>query len=68
MPQLIGFALVGAGCYVAYRWLRQHWEVIATHPEHAEHERRAAAPADRIEKDLGRLDYDPVQGVYRPQK
>ena len=67
MPQLIIAALVGAGFYAAYRWMKQMSEAIAADLSRAEAERRQR-PGGRIEKDLGRLEYDPATGVYRPQK
>jgi len=64
MPQLIIVALMGAGFYAAYRWMKQASETIAAELRRAEAELRRGG---RIEKDLGRLEYDPATGVYRPQ-
>ena len=68
MPQLTVIALIGAGFYAAYRWMRQASETITAELNRAEDELRRRAPGGRIEKDLGRLEYDPATGVYRPQK
>ena len=68
MPQLIVIALIGAGFYAAYRWMRQASDAIAAELNRAEDEFRRQAASGRIEKDLGRLEYDPATGVYRPQK
>ena len=68
MPQLIVIALIGAGFYAAYRWMRQASEAITAELNRAEDEHRRRATGGRIEKDLGRLEYDPTTGVYRPQK
>ena len=68
MPQLIVIALIGAGFYAAYRWMRQASETITAELNGAEDELRRRAAGGRIEKDLGRLEYDPATGVYRPQK
>jgi len=67
MPQLIIVALVGAGFYAAYRWMKQASEAITAEMSRAEAERRQRS-GGHIEKDLGRLEYDPATGVYRPQK
>jgi len=68
MPQLIVIALIGAGFYAAYRWMRQASDAIAAELNRAEDDLRRRAAGGRIEKDLGRLEYDPTTGVYRPQK
>jgi hypothetical protein len=68
MPQLIVIALIGAGFYAAYRWMRQASDAITAELNRAEDEHRRRAAGGRVEKDLGRLEYDPATGVYRPQK
>jgi hypothetical protein len=65
VPQLIVLALVGAGIYAGYRWIWRPARMIAAQVRRAEEDlRRAAGHAS--EKDMGRLEYDPVSGVYRP--
>lgn len=65
MPQLIALALVGATVYAGYRWLWRPARLIVAEVRRAEDEfRRAAGRA--YEKDMGRLEYDPRTGVYRP--
>jgi hypothetical protein len=66
MPQLIVVALVGAGFYAAYRWMTRASEAITGELRRAEEELRQRTPDGRIEKNLGRLEYDPASGVYRP--
>jgi len=69
MPQLVGLVVVGAGLYAAYKALGrmvQHVSVQATRAE--EELRRRAAAAGAIEKDLGALEWDEVQQVYRPKR
>ncbi len=68
MPQLVVIALIGAGFYAAYRWMRQASDAITAELNRAEDEHRQRAGGGRAEKDLGRLEYDPATGVYRPQK
>ena len=68
MPQLIVIALIGAGFYAAYRWMRQASDAITAELNRAEDEHRRRAGGGRVEKDLGRLEYDPTTGVYRPQE
>ena len=65
MPQLIVLALVGAAIYAGYRWLWRPARMVAAEVRRAESEIRRAA-ARGLEKDMGRLEYDPVAGVYRP--
>lgn len=65
MPQMIALALLGAGLYAGYRWYTRTAKEFATQLKHAEDEvRRRSAGA--LEKDMGRLEYDPASGVYRP--
>jgi hypothetical protein len=66
MAQLFVLALIGAGLYAGYRWVRTGKELAAELRRADEDFRRRAG--GRIEKDLGALEYDPVSGVYRPTK
>ena len=68
MPQLIVIALIGAAFYAAYRWMRQASDAVTAELSRAEDELRRRTAGGRIEKDLGRLEYDPATGIYRPQK
>ena len=68
MPQLIIVALIGAGFYAAYRWLRQASDAITSELNRAEDELRRRTSGGRIEKDLGSFEYDAATGVYRPRK
>jgi len=68
VPQLVVLAMVGAGLYVGYRWLSRSAREIAAEVRRAEDELRARAPGGAIEKDMGRLEYDPASGVYRPTR
>ena len=64
MPQLLVLALLGAGLYAGYRWVRAAKEVAAELRRADEDFRRRAG--GRIEKNLGTLEFDPLSGVYRP--
>lgn len=63
MPPLIAAVLVGAGAYAGFRAIQR---ILA----HASADVAAAnAPTTNAaikEKNLGRLELDPVTGVYRP--
>jgi len=65
-PQLIILALVGAGVYAGYRWLTRAAREIAAEVRRAEDELRRRAAGGALEKDMGRLEFDPASGVYRP--
>jgi hypothetical protein len=52
--------IIGAGLYAGYRALA-HMAGKAEELRHAEVRRRSVS-----EKDLGKLEYDPISGVYRP--
>jgi hypothetical protein len=62
MPHLFGLVLIGAGLYAGYRALAR---IAAGRTEdelrHAEVRQRSVP-----EKNLGKLEYDPISGVYRP--
>jgi hypothetical protein len=68
MPQLLLLALIAAGLYAGYRWLTRPAREIAAEIRRTEDELRTRAAAATIEKDMGRLEYDPVSGVYRPTR
>lgn len=69
MPQLVGLMVVGAGLYAAYRALGRMAERMSAEVARAEDElRRRAASAGAIEKDLGALEWDEAQQVYRPKR
>ncbi len=64
MPQALVVAVVGVGLYIGYR-------VIAGLAGQATREgealaRQHAAARRPLEKNLGRLEFDPRTGVYRP--
>ena len=66
VPHLAILALVGAGLYVGYRLLTRSAQAITAEVRRAEDELRARAAGTILQKDMGRLEYDPVSGVYRP--
>jgi hypothetical protein len=67
VPQVIMLALLGAGAYMGYRWVVRTSREIAAEMQRAQDELRRGAPP-HVERDLGRLEYDPQSGVYRPVK
>jgi hypothetical protein len=66
MPQLIVVALVGAGFYAAYRWMTRASNAITAELQRADDELGQRTPDGRVEKNLGRLEYDAATDVYRP--
>jgi type II secretory pathway component PulJ len=68
VPHLAVLALVGAGLYAGYRWLSRSAQQLAAEVSRTEDELRARAAGAAIEKDMGRLEYDPAAGVYRPMR
>jgi hypothetical protein len=69
MPQLVGLVVVGAGLYAAYKALERMAQRVSVEVSRAEEElRRRAAAAGTIEKDLGALEWDDAQQVYRPKR
>ncbi len=69
MPQLVGLMVVGAGLYAAYKAIGRMAERVSVEVARAEEElRRRAANAGALEKDLGALEWDEAQQVYRPKR
>ena len=69
MPQLVGLMVVGAGLYAAYRAIGRMAQRVSAEVVRAEEElRRRAGNSGEIEKDLGALDWDEAQQVYRPKR
>jgi hypothetical protein len=66
VPHLAVLALVGAGLYAGYRWLTRPAQEIATEVRRTEDDLRARAAGAALQKNMGRLEYDPIAGVYRP--
>jgi len=64
VPHMIALALLGAGVYAGYRWLKRTREIEAQMRRTEVELRRKAT--ERIEKDMGTLEYDLVSGVYKP--
>jgi hypothetical protein len=64
MPQLVVLALVGAGLYAGYRWYARASERVAAEVRRTEDELRRRAQV--AVKEMGKLEYDPISGVYRP--
>jgi hypothetical protein len=65
VPQLIVLALVAAAIYAGYRWLWRPARMIVAEVRRTE-EAYLRAAGRSVEKDMGRLEYDPRSGVYRP--
>jgi hypothetical protein len=68
VPHLIALALVGAGLYAGYRWFWGATKGVTAEVERAQEELRRRAAGGVLEKDMGRLEYDPATGVYRPTR
>lgn len=64
MPQLFALALLGAGAVAGYRWFARQIDNARSAAEHAEAELRRAAGEP---KNLGVLEWDAANGVYRPR-
>ncbi len=69
MPHVFALVIAGAGLYAGYKWMSR---VVADAQQLARQRdaerREAMAQRGRgTPKDLGRLEYDPKAGVYRPQ-
>lgn len=69
MPQLVGLMVVGAGLYAAYKALGRIAQQVSEQMARAEEELgRRTAEVRVAEKDLGVLEWDEAQQVYRPKR
>ena len=68
MPQLAVLALFGAGLYAGYKVLTRVSGQIAAELKRAEQELKRRAEGSPAAKDLGRLEFDPRSGVYKPAR
>jgi hypothetical protein len=69
MPQLVGLMVVGAGLYAAYKAIGRIAQQVSEQIARAEEElSRRTAEVRVTEKDLGALEWDEVQQVYRPKR
>ena len=66
MPQFVALALIGAGLYAGYRWYVLATREVTAQLKRTEDELQGRAAGRPVEKDLGRLEYDPASGVYKP--
>ncbi len=70
MPPLIFFALAGVGVYATYKLMDKLMRQAATpSPREVERIRREneAARARSSTRNLGELEFDELDGVYRPR-
>lgn len=69
MPQLVGLIVVGAGLYAAFKAIGRIAQQVSEQVARAEEElSRRAAEVRVTEKDLGALEWDEAQQVYRPKR
>lgn len=67
MPHLVIAAVIGAGLFAGARFIARTAQRMAEEARRAQDDIvRQASGA--VEKNLGNLEYDPVTGVYRPEK
>jgi hypothetical protein len=65
MPQVMALALLlGGSVYARYRWLTRSTREGGAEASAVDELRQS--PTGRIERDLGALEYDPANGVYKP--
>jgi hypothetical protein len=69
MPQLVGLIVVGAGLYAAFKAIGRIAQQVSEQVARAEEElSRRTAEVRVTEKDLGALEWDEAQQVYRPKR
>ena len=69
MPQLVGLMVVGAGLYAAYKAIGRIAQQVSEQMTRADEELNRQTAEVRIsEKDLGALEWDEAQQVYRPKR
>ena len=70
MPQVMAAVLIGAGIAAGVKWFVREMAraAEATRLAHEELNRRDPMQSASAPKDLGKLEYDPAAGVYRPAR
>ena len=69
MPQLVGLMVVGAGLFAAYKAIGRIAQQVSEQMARADEELSRRTAEVRIsEKDLGALEWDEAQQVYRPKR
>lgn len=69
MPQLVGLMVVSAGLYAAYKAIGRIAQQVSEQMARTDEElSRRTAEARVPVKDLGVLEWDEVQQVYRPKR
>ncbi len=69
MPQLVGLMVVGAGLFAAYKAIGRIAQQVSEQMARADEELSRRTAEVRIsEKDLGALEWDESQQVYRPKR
>lgn len=66
MPQVVALAVVGASLYAGFRWVSKQFERMQDEARRAEADLRRRA-SEAGPRDLGTLEYDEANGVYRPR-
>ncbi|MCB1513443.1 MAG: hypothetical protein KDJ18_01250 [Hyphomicrobiaceae bacterium] len=69
MPQVLLLLIAGAGAVAGARWLARNLESMAADARRMaeEAERKAEAARSGEARDLGKLEFDPSTGQYRPK-
>jgi hypothetical protein len=69
MPQLLLLAAAGVGIYAGLRWATRELNRVADAARHAETDLQRAARAREANapKNLGELEWDAANGVYKPK-
>jgi hypothetical protein len=68
MPQVVAAVLIGAGVAAGVKWLAKEMARLADAARVAQEELRRRDKLDVAPRDLGSLEWDAKDGVYRPAK
>jgi hypothetical protein len=66
MPQVMAAVLIGAGIAAGVKWILKEMVRAVESTRLPNDDLDQAEPVKIVTKDLGRLEWDPATGVYRP--
>jgi len=68
MPQLVAALLIGAGISAGVKWIAREMSRAADVARETQEQMARGPELNTVPKDLGKLEWDPEAGVYRPAR
>lgn len=68
MHQLVAALLIGAGISAGFKWIAREMARAADVARETQEQMARGPELNTVPKDLGKLEWDPEAGVYRPAR